>query len=74
MTGVYSIAEVVDDSNKRPEKTLFCFITNDENKMFNVHQIKSLNAVKDLVEKNGAKVFNHYKDVAEFLNTKNEDK
>ena len=26
MTGVYSIAEVVDDSNKRPEKTVFCFL------------------------------------------------
>src|SRR5687768_12798989 len=23
MTGVYSIAEAIDDSNKRPEKTLF---------------------------------------------------
>lgn len=29
MTGVYSIAEVIDDSNKRPEKTLFCFIDTD---------------------------------------------
>jgi hypothetical protein len=26
MTGVYSIAEVVDDSNKRPSKTIFCFL------------------------------------------------
>jgi len=25
MTGVYSIAEVVEDSIKRPNKTLFCF-------------------------------------------------
>jgi len=24
MKGVFSIAEVVDDSNKKPEKTLFC--------------------------------------------------
>ena len=29
MTGVYSIAEVVDDSNKRPEKTIFCLLEYD---------------------------------------------
>jgi len=29
MTGVYSIAEVIDDSNKRPNKTLFCILTKD---------------------------------------------
>ena len=27
MTGVYSIAEVADDSNKRPDKTIFCFLS-----------------------------------------------
>ena len=26
MTGVYSVAEVIDDSNKRPEKTIFCYL------------------------------------------------
>lgn len=29
MTGVYSIAEVIDDSNKRPNKTLFCVLKSD---------------------------------------------
>ena len=29
MKGVYSIAEVVDDSNKRPEKTIFCLLDYD---------------------------------------------
>ena len=27
MTGVYSIAEVVDDSNKKPNKTIFCVLS-----------------------------------------------
>ena len=38
MTGVYSIAEVVDDSNKRPEKTIFCYLIIDEsnNKIYKV--------------------------------------
>ena len=29
LTGVYSIAEVVDDSCKRPGKTIFCISTHD---------------------------------------------
>ena len=29
MTGMYSIAEAVDDSNKRPEKTIFCVLEED---------------------------------------------
>lgn len=29
MRGVYSIAEVIDDSNKRPNKTIFCILKSD---------------------------------------------
>ena len=29
MTGVFSIAETVDNSNKQPEKTLFCILAED---------------------------------------------
>ncbi len=50
MTGVYSIAEVIDDSNKRPEKTVFSFETDG----FDEHQIKSLTQVGKMVEANGA--------------------
>ena len=49
MTGVYSIAEVVDDSNKRPAKTLLCIIPDG----FDAVQVKSLNAVAAMVERNG---------------------
>lgn len=34
MTGTYSIAEVVDDSNKRPGKTIFCVLEKDINWMW----------------------------------------
>jgi len=68
MTGVYSIAEVVDDSNKRPEKTLFCIITNDDNNEFTEHQLKSLKMVKNLVRANLARTFETLEDVAGFLN------
>lgn len=70
MTGVYSIAEVVDDSNKRPKKTLFCVLPEDDGYEFTSGQLRSLNAVKEMIEINGAKSFNSLEDVAQYLNKK----
>jgi len=69
MKGVYSIAEVVDDSNKRPTKTLFCFLTKDDDKEFDAVQIKSMQAVTKMVVANGAKHFDNLDDIISFLNT-----
>jgi len=66
--GFYSIAEIADDSNKRPEKTLFCFIEEDEGKKFSDVQIKSLQQVAKMIKKNGATVFKTLDEVTEFLN------
>ena len=71
MEGVYSVAEVVDDSNKRPDKTIFCFLPDDEDEKFSDTQLKSIEAVKDLVKNNDAKVCNSLNDVAQHLNKKN---
>ena len=68
MTGVYSIAEVVDDSNKRPKKTIFCYLKEDEEYMFTKGQLKSLDKVGVMVERNGGKYFKSLEEVAEFLN------
>lgn len=68
MTGVYSIAEVVDDSNKRPKKTIFCYLKEDEEYMFTKGQLKSLDRVGVMVERNGGKYFKSLEEVAEFLN------
>ena len=68
MTGVYSIAEVVDDSNKRPKKTLFCFFDEDGGKSFEKHQVKALIQVGVMVNNNGGKWLDHIEDVIEFLN------
>lgn len=68
MTGFYSIAEVVDDSNKRPQKTLLCVLETDEDFTFNTHQMKSLKATAKLVQANGGQVFISLIDVANFLN------
>lgn len=69
MTGVYSIAEVVDDSNKRPEKTVFCLLEEYGGKSFNKHQIKSLHAVAKLVLDNGGAIVNSLVGAAVYLNT-----
>lgn len=77
MTGVYSIAEVVDDSNKRPEKTIFCVVEFDQDFddpqnasiTFEKHSQKSLGQVCKMVEDNGGKVFQTLQAVANYLNT-----
>jgi hypothetical protein len=66
--GFYSIAEIADDSNKRPEKTVFCFIKEDEGKKFSDVQIKSLQQVAKMIKKNGATVFKTLDEVTDFLN------
>lgn len=68
MTGVYSIAEVIDDSNKRPEKTLFCYLTSDEDYRFDYGQTKSLDNVAKMVERNGGKSFNSLEEIIKYLN------
>ena len=68
MIGVYSIAEVVDDSNKRPSSTIMCIIDNDDGLSWTASQLKSLKAVGDLVTENGGKVFYDLDSVAEELN------
>jgi len=70
MTGVYSIAEAVDDSNKRPEKVLFCVLSTDiGTESFTAAQLKSLNQVSIMIRLNGGRVFESLSDVAEFVNT-----
>lgn len=73
MTGVYSIAEVVDDSNKRPEKTILCVLDEDNESSFSESQIKSLKQVKEMVKNNGANVFDSLEDIASFLNKTNKN-
>ena len=68
MTGVYSIAEVIDDSNKRPERTIFCLLEEWDGERFTPSQIKSLIQVGRLVERNGGEFFTDLQVVADYLN------
>lgn len=64
MTGVFSIAEVTDCSNKYPDTTIFYPIYNG----FDKGQCKSLKAVAKLVESNGAKVVESFDEIIDFIN------
>ena len=66
MAGVYSIAEVIDDSNKRPQKTILCILYDG----FSSKMSHSLNAVARLAKENGAKVCEDLNEVVQFLNTR----
>lgn len=60
MLGVFSIAEAVDASNKKPDKTIFCILRDG----FEKHQLKSLDATKDLIANNGAFLAETLEDVS----------
>jgi len=64
MQGVYSIAEVVDDSNKRSDKTVFCVIKDG----FGDKEKKSLEQVEKMVKENGGTVCKSLEEVSEYLN------
>jgi hypothetical protein len=70
MKGCFSVAEVVDCSNKRPESTLFCVLEKDDDKEFEDFQLKSLKQVKKMVQENGAIVLNSLDEIADYLNNK----
>lgn len=65
--GVYSIAEIIDDSNKRPEKTILCVLYDGIEKTM----AHSLEAVVNLAKSNGITVCQSLPDIAEFLNNHN---
>lgn len=74
MTGFYSVAEVVDDSNKRPNKTVFCLLDKDVDSTdgtpltWTAHQNKSFTATEKMLMANGAMVCGSLQEVADYLN------
>jgi len=72
MTGVFSIAEVIDDSNKRPHKTILTILEADGSDVFTPHQFKSMSQVARMASENGVPVFNTLGRTAEYLNYQSE--
>lgn len=71
MTGVYSIAEVVDDSNKRPGKTIFCWTDEFSTEKFDEGQQKSLDKVGVMVKANGGVYTTSIEEVVRELKKRN---
>lgn len=69
MSGVYSIAEAVDSSHRKPGKTIFCILAEDDGMKFTDAQWKSLMATERLLQSNSAIIRRSLDDVAELLNT-----
>jgi dUTP pyrophosphatase len=70
MKGVFSIAEVVNDSAKIGDKCIFCVTKEEDDNDFQKHELKSLDATSKLVAKNGATVLTSLEDVVSFLNNR----
>jgi len=71
MEGYYSIAEVADDSYKRPDRTILCNLFNDDGAVFESHRKAELQKVAKLVISNGGTVLETLDDIVEFLNSAN---
>ena len=68
MTGLFSIAEVVESAITKHEKTIFCIIEKDEGLEFTTGQIKSLYAIGNMVIKYKCIWLTSLEDVANYLN------
>lgn len=68
--GVYSIAEVVDDANKRPEKTVFLNLYSATRASATKQMAHSIKAVENLLKANGVRCFHSIFEVAAFFNEK----
>ena len=69
MTGFYSLAEVADDSYKRPDRTIFCFVHKDEEDVFTSREVKIMENIGKKVEENGGLCFDTIDNVIEYLNS-----
>ena len=68
MTGVFSIAEVIESAITRKDKTIFCIIPKDGDSEFDKGQLKSLNAVGNMVKKYKGIWCKSLDEVANYLN------
>ena len=69
MEGAYSIAEVVDASNKKPEKTILCILDTDGDRKWTKHQKDSLRAIENLVQSNGGYISSSIEETIAILNS-----
>ena len=73
MSGIYSIAELIDDSNKFGKKVIFCILPSDTvngRRHFWTDEAKSsFDMIAKMAENNGAVQCRSLEEIATFLNT-----
>ena len=74
MQGVFSIAEVVNDSMKLKDKCVFCVTKEDDDREWTKGEKKSLDATSRLIANNGGTVLYSLDEVASFLNERYSEK
>jgi hypothetical protein len=69
MTGYYAVAEVTDDSFHRPDRTIYCYLKEDDGESFSEEQIQSFEQLGETVKKNGGTWLANLDEITEFLNS-----
>lgn len=71
----FFVSDLVDDSYDYPEKTIYCILKNEITGSksnikisFSDDQMKMLNAIGDIIKRNGGKYFKNLDEVVNFLN------
>lgn len=70
MSGIYSIAEAIDDSNKRPEKTVIVVKQDDSGETFTESELASFVSFGKMIKENGSPFFIDLKSAADYINSK----
>jgi len=69
MEGYYSISEVIDDSYKRPDRTIFCYLPIDEGNTFDESEQESIEKLGKLIISNGGTWLHTLDQIIDFLNS-----
>lgn len=74
MEGYYGLAEVIDDSYKKTDRTIFCYLHREGEYAFSPQQIQGLQHAAMVVKQNGGLVFDTLQQVIDYLNQAEENK
>jgi len=69
MTGFYAIAEVTDDSYHRPDRTIYCYLPEDDGEEFTKDQLAEFERLGHVVTENGARWLKNLDEIIAFLNS-----
>ena len=72
MMGWFSIAEIIDDSYKKNDRTIYCYLPKDEDQEFNEVQLAELERIGKLATANGAIWKHSLEEVIAYLNSAND--